>query len=92
MIAAVHVVNVNVVGVLPVRRPRTGEFKPTTSVLEMRISAGHHRFADYEPMPLAEIGTEAVFRFAAFASGTQFQRRLLASMSLFSAALRSVRW
>jgi hypothetical protein len=35
-------------------------------------------------MPFAEIGTEAVFRYAAFASGTQSQSRLLALMLLFS--------
>jgi hypothetical protein len=31
-------------------------------------------------MPFTEIVTEAVFRYAAFASGTQSQRRLLALM------------
>jgi hypothetical protein len=69
---------------MPVHWPRIDESKPEAAVLETRISPDHHRFADYEPLPFTEIGTEAVFRYSAFASGTQSQRRLLALLLLFS--------
>lgn len=76
VISAINVINVNVVGVVPTFRPWVNESEPKAAVLEARISVDHPRTADAESMPAPKMRTEAIVRYATFASGTESQCRL----------------
>ena len=59
VISAVHVVDVDVVGVVPAGWPGFDESKPITAVVKARVSADQSRRADVEFMPASKIGMEA---------------------------------
>jgi len=64
-ISTVHVVDVNVVGVVPARWPGLVVSEPVTTVLESWRSLDNHRVADYENVLTAEVGMEIGFGDAA---------------------------
>ena len=73
VISAINVINVNVVSVVPTYGPLLIKSEPIAAVLEARISVNQPRTADAESMLGPKIGTEAIVRYAAFASGTELQ-------------------
>ncbi len=74
-IPAIFGINVNVVGVVPTIRPRLNKTEPKAAVLEARISIDHPWTADAKSMLAPKMGTEAIVRYAPFASGAEPQRR-----------------
>jgi hypothetical protein len=70
VIAAIDVVNVNVVGVVPVCWPRVNESEPIAAVLEARIPGDNRRTVDAEPVVTTKLGTETVIRNATTAVAT----------------------
>jgi len=78
VIAAVHVIDVEVVGVVPVRRPGINETEPKAAVLEARVSADHNWVAHAEGVFTAEVGTETFVGNAGAAPGTEAKLRLSA--------------
>src|ERR1700735_3780641 len=82
VIAAVDVINVDVVGVIPSYRPRILKSKPKAAVLEARKSANQHGFVDYERVFSAKVGAESIVRYTSAASGAESKCRLR-PLSLF---------
>src|SRR5208337_2012723 len=78
VIAAVHVIDVEVVGVVPVRRPGINETEPKAAVLEARVSADHNWVAHAEGVTASKVGTETIIGNAAAAPGTEAELRLSA--------------
>jgi len=78
VISAVDVIDVDVIGVIPARRPGLNESKPKTAILKARIPADQDRVAHAEVVPAAKIGAEPVVRNPAAASGAQAKSRLRA--------------
>src|SRR5271157_5377539 len=76
VIAAVDVIDVEVVGVVPAIRPRINETKPIAAVLEARISADHNWGADVEVVLTAKVGAETLVGNAAAAPLTEAEFRL----------------
>ena len=70
VVPAIHVINVDVVRVVPVCRPRFKESKPKAAVLKARISSDHFGLADDENVLAAKIGTEAIVWDPAVAADT----------------------
>ena len=64
VIAAINVVNVNFIGVVPVCWPRVNESEPIAAVLEARIPGDNPRTVDAEPVVTTKMGTETVVRNA----------------------------
>ncbi len=83
VISPINVININVVGVIPTVRPRINKTEPIAAVLEAGKPADHPGAADAKSMIAAKIGTEAIVRYAATASGAQTESRLCALSGLF---------
>jgi hypothetical protein len=62
VITVVNVVNVNLVGIAPTRRQGTANHKPIAAVAETRMPGDDHGTHDYEPVLVAEMRAEMVFR------------------------------
>ena len=60
IVTVVHVVNVAIVIVRPIRRPGLREFKPISAVLEARFVIHNYRMADMEVMLATEVSAEFV--------------------------------
>ena len=89
VIAAVHVINVDVVGVIPICRPRFHEPKPIAAVLEARVSAYQNWPANAELVFTSKIGMESLVGNSTAPSGTEADCRLGALSGLcFLGALR----
>ena len=73
VIPAVHVIDVDVVGVVPVCRPRLNKSEPIAAILEARISADQNWTAHVELVSAAKMGAKAIIRYATFASGAESQ-------------------
>jgi hypothetical protein len=71
VIAAINVVNVNFVGVVPVCWPRVNESEPIAAVLEARIPGDNRRTVDAEPVFTTKMGTETVVRNATTAVASE---------------------
>ena len=80
VIAAIDVVNVDVVGVIPALRPRIVESKPKTTILEARKTADQHGLVDYEGVLPTKIGAEPVVRYAVTAITTTLLPRAVLGM------------
>ena len=78
VIAAIHIIDVEVVGVVPANRPRINESKPKAAVLETGISADHNWVAHVEVVLTAKVGTELLIWNATAASSTEAKRGLRA--------------
>src|SRR5208337_1771656 len=78
VIAAVDVIDVEVVGVVPAIRPRFNETKPKAAVLEARISADHNWVAHVEVVLTAKVRAEMLVGDAAAATLTEAKLRLRA--------------
>jgi len=83
VISVTDVININVIGVVPTRRPRLDESEPIAAILKARISANHPGTLDAEFVPSAKIGTEAIVGYTTSASGTEPQCRHRALSLLF---------
>src|SRR5579863_10469490 len=70
VVAAVDVINVDVVGVVPADRPRFHESKPIAAILEARISADQNRVADAELVLTSKVGMETLVWNSAVTPGT----------------------
>jgi len=71
VIAAIGVIDVAIVGVVPVGRPGINESKPIAAVLEARVSVDHNWVAHVEVVLTAKVGAETIIRDAAAAALTQ---------------------
>ena len=91
VVVAVYVIDVDVIGVVPIRRPGLHESKPKAAVLEARISTNQDRVTHVEVMLASEVGTETILWNSATASRAQAKLRLraLSGHSLLR-ALRSM--
>ena len=68
VIAAIHVIDVYVVGVVPTHRPRFSKSKPIAAVLEAGISADHFRLAHAKYVLAAKVSPKTIIWNAAAAS------------------------
>jgi hypothetical protein len=93
VIAAVDVIHVDLVCVVPADRPWLNESKPITAVLEARVTADHDGGANAEFVFTAKIGMKAVVWDAAVAPGAQAKSglRVLPGNVLLSALGRMIR-
>ena len=76
VVSTVHVINVDVICVVPACRPRLNKSEPIASVLEAGISADHYRIAHPELMLTPKIGMETLVWNSAAASRTEANCRL----------------
>lgn len=83
VVGAIHVINVDVVGVVPACWPRLNKSKPKAVVLETGISADQNRVAHSELVPTAKIGAETSVWDSTAAPSTEAKGGLFALPSLF---------
>ena len=83
VIPTIHVVNVDVVRVVPAYRPWFNEPKPIATIVEARISADQFWFADAEVVFTAKIGMETLVWNSTAAPGAEPEFRLRALSVLF---------
>ncbi len=83
VISITDIININIIGVVPTRRPRFDESEPIAAILKARISANHPGTLDAEFVPSAKIGTEAIVGYTSSASSTEPQCRHCALSLLF---------
>ncbi len=83
VIAAIDVIDVELIGVKPTSGPRLNVSKPIAAVLEARIPADHNRVAHTELVPAAKMRTKPFVGNSSTASGTQTQLRLCLLCSAF---------
>ncbi len=83
VIAAIHIIDVDVVGVVPACWPRLNKSKPIAAVLKARISAHQDRVAHAEVVPTAKIRTETVVWDSTATPGTEAERWLFPLSGLF---------
>jgi len=76
VILAVDVIDVNIVGVIPVDWPRLDESEPISAVLEAGITVNHPRTPDTKFVRSAKIGLETLLGNSAAARRAQTERRL----------------
>jgi len=76
VIATIHVINVEGVGVIPVGRPGINESKPITAVLEAGVSANDNWITHVEVVATAKAGTEMIVGDAAATASTEVESGL----------------
>jgi len=83
VISTIHVVNVDIVRVVPAYRPWFNEPEPIAAIVEARISADQFWFADAEVVFTAKIGMETLVWNSTAAPGAEPEFRLRALSVLF---------
>ena len=86
-IAAVEVVHVDIVRVIPADRPGLNESEPIAAAAEARVTGDDRGISDAEAMVAAKTGVEAIIGYAAVALGAETKRGLGALSLLFGNAV-----
>ena len=90
IVGVVNVIDVKIVGVGPLCRPRLNEDESVTTINKLRSAFYNHRPADVEVMFGAERSAESFFRYPASVRGFTSGLLLLATVLLPSALLLAV--
>ncbi len=76
IVAAIDVIDVEVIGVVPANWPGINETKPIAAVLEARKAADHNWVTHMELVSATKVGTETIIGDAAAAALTESKLRL----------------